>query len=74
MLHELKNLARPSNYIRTKKKKRCLCTDLLLEVEFFYNSAVAFLVIALQILQVRAAVCDHLQKTTARVLVFKVFL
>lgn len=47
---------------------------LLLKVEFFDDSSVTLLVVQLQILQMCAAVCNHLQKSAARVLVFKMFL
>jgi len=50
------------------------CARLLLKTEFFDNGVVTFLVVALQVLQMRAAVCNHLQESAAGVLVLKVFL
>lgn len=47
---------------------------LFLETEFLYNSAVALLVVCFQILQMSAAVCNHLEKAATRVFVFKMFL
>jgi len=48
--------------------------SLLLQAQFLNKCVVALLVGPLEILQMRAAVCDHLEETTARVLVFEVFL
>ncbi len=68
--------------LRTGKQKRNRPTlvyhppagGLFLEVEFFENRVVAALVVRLQIFQMSAAVCNHLQKSAAAVLVFEVFL
>src|SRR3989338_721719 len=47
---------------------------LLLHIELFDQSVVTLLVLALEIFQMSAAVCDHLQKAPSAVLVFEVFL
>ena len=47
---------------------------LLLQIELFDQSVVTLLVLALEIFQMSAAVCDHLQKAPSAVLVFEVFL
>jgi hypothetical protein len=46
---------------------------LLLQIEFLEHRSVTLLVMRLKILQVRAAVCNHLQEATAAVKVFRVF-
>jgi hypothetical protein len=46
---------------------------LLLETELLNQSVVALLVLALEVLKVRAAVGHHLQKAAAAVLVLKCF-
>src|SRR3989344_5729904 len=47
---------------------------LLLQIELFDQSVVTLLVLALEVLQMSAAVCDHLQKAPSAVLILEVFL
>lgn len=56
-----------------KKSNRPDPSILLFQIELFNNRVVALFALALEILQVGAAVCNHLQKAPSRVLILEVF-
>ncbi len=67
-------IIRPKAPLRCTLYKKKTEKVLLLQAQFLDSSVVLTLVVCLKVLQMRAAISNHLQKTTARMRILSVFL